>query len=177
MTDTTPRRGIDRRTLLKYSAAGSAALASGSVFTPAIAQQKPIKIGFVSPQTGPLAAFAEADNFVLGQVREATKGGIKSGNTTRPIEVIVKDSQSGFRAFRRNAAQSLELRATGMEFASEMLILAARAGWRIREVPMHYGARLGKSKLHALADGWRITVGKQSMGHFFHTTQSRGKSS
>src|SRR5215207_557333 len=94
MTDTTPRRGIDRRTLLKYSAAGSAALASGSVFAPAIAQQKPIKIGFVSPQTGPLAAFAEADNFVLGQVREATKGGIKSGNTTRPIEVIVKDSQS-----------------------------------------------------------------------------------
>jgi glycosyltransferase involved in cell wall biosynthesis len=68
---------------------------------------------------------------------------------------IVKDSQSGFRAFRKSAAQSLELRATGMEFASEMLILAARAGWRIREVPMHYGARLGKSKLHALADGWR----------------------
>ena len=79
MTDTTPRRGIDRRTLLKYSAAGSAALASGSVFAPAIAQQKPIKIGFVSPQTGPLAAFAEADNFVLGQFREATKGGLKIG--------------------------------------------------------------------------------------------------
>src|SRR5690606_30543349 len=88
------RPGIDRRTLLKYSAAGSAALASSGVYMPAIAQQKPIKIGFVSPQTGPLAAFAEADNFVLGQVREATKGGLKVGNTTRPIEVVVRDSQS-----------------------------------------------------------------------------------
>jgi branched-chain amino acid transport system substrate-binding protein len=98
MTDNTTRQnarpGIDRRTLLKYSAAGSAALASSGVYMPAIAQQKPIKIGFVSPQTGPLAAFAEADNFVLGQVREATKDGLKVGNTTRPIEVVVRDSQS-----------------------------------------------------------------------------------
>ncbi len=93
MTDKTTRRGMDRRTLLKYSAAGSAALATSGVYMPAIAQQKPIKIGFVSPQTGPLAAFAEADNFVLGQVREATKGGLKVGNATRPIEVIVRDSQ------------------------------------------------------------------------------------
>ena len=43
-------------------------------------KQKPIKLGYVSPQTGPLAAFAEADNFVLGQFREATKGGLKIGN-------------------------------------------------------------------------------------------------
>ncbi|MGD9924751.1 MAG: ABC transporter substrate-binding protein, partial [Pseudorhodoplanes sp.] len=102
MTDKTTRLsarqssspGIDRRTLLKLSAAGSAALVSSGVYMPAIAQQKPIKVGFVSPQTGPLAAFAEADNFVLGQVREATKGGIKSGSSTRPLEIIVKDSQS-----------------------------------------------------------------------------------
>ena len=83
MTETTSRRGIDRRTLLKYSAAGSAALASGGVFSPAIAQQKPIKLGYVSPQTGPLAAFAEADNFMLAPVPEATKAGIKVGNATR----------------------------------------------------------------------------------------------
>jgi branched-chain amino acid transport system substrate-binding protein len=93
-TRLTVRSGIDRRTLLKFSAAGGAALASSGVYMPAIAQQKPIKIGFVSPQTGPLAAFAEADNFVLGQVREATKGGLKVGNATRPIEVVVRDSQS-----------------------------------------------------------------------------------
>ena len=84
---------IDRRTLLKVS--GSAALATGSVFAPAVhAQAKPIKLGYVSPQTGPLAAFAEADNFVLGQFREAMKGGLKIGNATRPVEVSVRDSQS-----------------------------------------------------------------------------------
>jgi branched-chain amino acid transport system substrate-binding protein len=88
------RHGIDRRTLLKYSAAGSAALAIGGVYAPAIAQAKTIKLGYVSPQTGPLAAFAEADNFVLGQFREAIKGGLKIGNATHPVEVVVKDSQS-----------------------------------------------------------------------------------
>ena len=89
------RSGIDRRSLLKYSVAGGAVLATGSVYAPAVlAQAKPIKLGYVSPQTGPLAAFAEADNFVLGQFREAMKGGIKIGNATRPVEVSVKDSQS-----------------------------------------------------------------------------------
>jgi branched-chain amino acid transport system substrate-binding protein len=84
-----------RRGFLKTSAATGAALAAGPVFAPAVhAQAKPIKLGYVSPQTGPLAAFAEADNFVLGQFREAMKGGFKVGSTTRPIEVIVKDSQS-----------------------------------------------------------------------------------
>jgi branched-chain amino acid transport system substrate-binding protein len=89
------RTGIDRRTLLKVSVAGGAALTTGTVFAPAVhAQAKPIKLGYVSPQTGPLAAFAEADNFVLGQFREAMKGGLKIGNATRPVEVSVRDSQS-----------------------------------------------------------------------------------
>ena len=58
--------GIDRRTLIKYSLAGGAALTVGEVSAPAVhAQARPIKLGYVSPQTGPLAAFAEADNFVL----------------------------------------------------------------------------------------------------------------
>jgi len=89
------RPGIDRRTLLKYSVASGAALTTGSVYAPAVhAQAKAIKLGYVSPQTGPLAAFAEADNFVLGRFRDAMKGGLKVGNATRPVEVIVKDSQS-----------------------------------------------------------------------------------
>ena len=82
-------RGIDRRTLLKISAATSAMAAAG-VYAPAIAQARPIKIGYVSPATGPLAAFAAADQFMLGQFREATKSGLKG----RPIQVILKDSQS-----------------------------------------------------------------------------------
>src|SRR4051812_33761634 len=65
----TDRHSIDRRTLLKYSAA-TAAIAAG-LKSPAIAQTRPIKLGYVSPLTGPLAAFAEADNFILANFKEA----------------------------------------------------------------------------------------------------------
>jgi branched-chain amino acid transport system substrate-binding protein len=84
---------IARRTLIVGAAAGGAILATRFP-TPAIAQQKTVKLGYVSPQTGPLAAFAEADNFTVAAFREATKGGVKVGNSTRPVEVVVKDSQS-----------------------------------------------------------------------------------
>jgi branched-chain amino acid transport system substrate-binding protein len=88
-------RDLDRRQLIKYAFAGGAALTTGKVSAPAVhAQAKPIKLGYVSPQTGPLAAFAEADNFVLSQFREAMKGGLKIGNAARPLEVSVRDSQS-----------------------------------------------------------------------------------
>ena len=39
-------------------------------------------------------AFAEADNFIIANFKEATKAGIKIGNATVPVEVVVKDSQS-----------------------------------------------------------------------------------
>jgi branched-chain amino acid transport system substrate-binding protein len=87
------RPGIDRRTLIKYSAASSAALAAG-VCAPAIAQAKTIKLGYVSPQTGPLAAFAEADNFIIANFKDASKGGLRIGSTTYMIDVVVRDSQS-----------------------------------------------------------------------------------
>ena len=88
-------RTFTRRSFIKTSAAAGVSLTASPVYAPAVhAQTKPIKLGYVSPQTGPLAAFAEADNFVLGQFREAMKGGLKIGNATRPIEVSVRDSQS-----------------------------------------------------------------------------------
>jgi branched-chain amino acid transport system substrate-binding protein len=87
------RPGIDRRTLIKYSAASGAALAAG-VCAPAIAQAKTIKLGYVSPQTGPLAAFAEADNFIIANFKDATKGGLRIGSATYAIDVAVRDSQS-----------------------------------------------------------------------------------
>jgi branched-chain amino acid transport system substrate-binding protein len=87
------RPGIDRRTLIKYSAASSAVLAAG-VCAPAIAQAKTIKLGYVSPQTGPLAAFAEADNFIIANFKDAIKGGLRLGSTTYAFDVVVRDSQS-----------------------------------------------------------------------------------
>ena len=79
---------------MKASAATGAALATGSVFAPAAHAAKTFKIGYVSPQTGPLAAFAEADNFVISNFLNTVKGGVKVGSATLPVEVVVKDSQS-----------------------------------------------------------------------------------
>lgn len=68
---------------------------------------------------------------------------------------VVGDSQSGFRAFRREAVAELELESTGMELASEMLIRAARHNLRIHEIDTGYRARVGESKLDTFSDGWR----------------------
>ena len=58
------------------------------------AQADTLKIGYVSPQTGPLAAFGESDAFVLEQVRAQVEGGIQLNGKTYDVEIIVKDSQS-----------------------------------------------------------------------------------
>ena len=48
----------------------------------------------MSPQTGPLAGFGEADKFVFGGVTAALKDGIRVGDALHPIQIIYKDSQS-----------------------------------------------------------------------------------
>jgi len=85
---------VSRRKFMKASAATGAALAAGSVFVPAAHAAKTFKIGYVSPQTGPLAAFAEADNFVISNFLNTVKDGVKVGSATLLVEVAVKDSQS-----------------------------------------------------------------------------------
>jgi glycosyltransferase involved in cell wall biosynthesis len=67
----------------------------------------------------------------------------------------IRDSQSGFRAFRREQFEALGCTSTGMEFASEMLIRYAWARFRIKEVDTHYAERIGESKLEAFSDGLR----------------------
>jgi branched-chain amino acid transport system substrate-binding protein len=53
-----------------------------------------IKIGYVSPQTGPLAPFGEADKFVLGGISSALKDGLIIGGKKYAVEIVVRDSQS-----------------------------------------------------------------------------------
>ncbi|GAC1441708.1 MAG: glycosyltransferase [Solirubrobacteraceae bacterium] len=67
----------------------------------------------------------------------------------------VKDAHCGMRALRRDVLGRLDLRTTGMEFASEMVIRAAKEGLRIAEVPIEYHPRGGESKLSSFRDGWR----------------------
>ena len=79
---------ITRRKLLKSAAATGFVTSAGGLAMPALAQGTAIKIGYVSPQTGPLAGFAEADAFTIEMFnRVMAEQGLA-------VEVIVKDSQS-----------------------------------------------------------------------------------
>jgi branched-chain amino acid transport system substrate-binding protein len=89
----TNERPLSRRTVMKGMAAAGAA-ASTMRFTTALAAPQTIKLGYVTPRTGPLAPFAEADEFVIGAVQKAFGGGISIGGAKHPVEIIVKDSQS-----------------------------------------------------------------------------------
>ena len=83
-----------RRQFLKRSAAAGVVAASGLCAPAALAQARTVKIGYVTPQTGPLAAFAEVDQFTIDGFLQAVSGGIKSGGRTFNVEIVVKDSQS-----------------------------------------------------------------------------------
>src|ERR1700754_534619 len=84
----------DRRKVLRGLAGGAAAVGATPLFGPAVHAAKPIKIGYVSPKSGPLAAFAEAEDLVLGGFRKVVKDGIKLGSQSYQGEVVPKDSQS-----------------------------------------------------------------------------------
>jgi glycosyltransferase involved in cell wall biosynthesis len=67
----------------------------------------------------------------------------------------VSDAHCGMRAFRRDRLEVLDLRTTGMEFASEMVIRAAKAKLVVRQLSIEYHPRGGESKLSSFRDGWR----------------------
>ena len=91
--DISPAGGVSRRRVVTT---GLGALAAPAVLRaiPANAQSRAIKIGHVSPRTGPLAGFGEADTFILEQVRGILAKGLASGGKTYPVQIISKDSQS-----------------------------------------------------------------------------------
>jgi glycosyltransferase involved in cell wall biosynthesis len=67
----------------------------------------------------------------------------------------VRDAHCGMRAIRREKLPVLDLQTPGMEFASEMVIRAAKRGLDIRQFPIEYHPRGGESKLSTWSDGWR----------------------
>jgi len=67
----------------------------------------------------------------------------------------VSDAHCGMRALRRDVLPRLDLRTTGMEFASEMVIRASKENLKIAEFPIEYHPRGGESKLSSFRDGWR----------------------
>jgi glycosyltransferase involved in cell wall biosynthesis len=80
---------------------------------------------------------------------------VLTGLLNRFYGTEVKDAHCGMRAIRREVLPRLELRTTGMELASEMVIRAAKLGLDIRQFPIAYRPRQGESKLSTWGDGWR----------------------
>lgn len=80
----------------RFLAGASALLAAPAILraTRAYAQMPTLKVGHVSPRTGPLAGFAEADDYILKVIAEKFAAGIENNGKAWHIEIISKDSQS-----------------------------------------------------------------------------------
>jgi branched-chain amino acid transport system substrate-binding protein len=87
---------VDRGTLLKKAFAAGAAvgLAPYIATTSAFAGSREIKIGYVTPRTGPLAGFGEADRFVINQMKRVFAKGLRVRGTTYPVRIVDRDTQS-----------------------------------------------------------------------------------
>jgi branched-chain amino acid transport system substrate-binding protein len=85
-------QSASRRDVLGIAgAAGLTVLAPGL----AVAQSgDTLKVGFVSPRTGPLGSFGEGDGYVLELARKALAGGLVIGGKTYKVEILDRDTQS-----------------------------------------------------------------------------------
>lgn len=90
---TEQRTGLSRRGFLASSAAAAGALAFGAGTSSAQAADT-LKVGFISPRTGPLGGFGEGDGYVLDLARKALAGGFKVGDKTYAVTIIDQDTQS-----------------------------------------------------------------------------------
>ena len=91
------RKGVLRKLTRRSVLSGiTAAVAAPAVlkFTRAYAANPTIKIGHVSPRTGPLAGFAEADEHVLENIQKLFSAGLQNNGKNYSVEIISKDSQS-----------------------------------------------------------------------------------
>lgn len=96
----------ERRKAVKLiAAAGASAAVSPWLFASAGAAGRAIKIGMVSPQTGPIAAFGEADQWVLAEAKKTLAKGITIAGETHPVEIVYRDSQSNPNRASEVAAQ------------------------------------------------------------------------
>jgi glycosyltransferase involved in cell wall biosynthesis len=73
------------------------------------------------------------------------------------FDIPIGDFHCGLRGFRADAVRALDLQATGMEFASEMILRAKRANFDIHEVPttLSQDGRSRAPHLRTWRDGWR----------------------
>ncbi len=84
--------GLTRRDFMAAAAAGTTALAFGG--REAFAADDTLKVGFISPRTGPLGGFGETDGYVLDLARKALANGLRAGGKTWKVDILDRDTQS-----------------------------------------------------------------------------------
>jgi branched-chain amino acid transport system substrate-binding protein len=84
----------NRRAVLGVGGAVGLALLNPSSLFAQTADANTIKVGFISPRTGPLAGFGEADGYVLDQARKTLKAGLTIGGKKYSVEILDRDTQS-----------------------------------------------------------------------------------
>jgi branched-chain amino acid transport system substrate-binding protein len=87
---------IDRAKLVRRAGAASLAfgLAPSIATSRAFASERTIKIGYVTPRTGPLAPFGATDAFSIAQMQKLFHKGLRVGKNTFPVEILAPDAQS-----------------------------------------------------------------------------------
>ena len=70
--------------------------------------------------------------------------------------INITDGQTGYRAFKREMFDKLNVDAKGLEFETKMTVRAAKLGYNIVEVPIKYRKRIGMSKLRPIRDGVKM---------------------
>ncbi len=83
-----------RRTVLKGMGAGLVTSALGAPMVARAQSAGTIKIGFVTPVTGPLALFGETDGWALGKIQDLLKNGLETKSGRYDVEIVMRDSQS-----------------------------------------------------------------------------------
>lgn len=86
--------GPTKRGFLRGAAALAAGVTLGGGSRARAAASDKIRIGYISPKTGPFAPFTEADDFIIEQVRKSVAGGLKIGSKTYEVEILARDDQS-----------------------------------------------------------------------------------
>jgi len=87
--------GTNRRAFLKSAGVvGVAAASSFRMASPTRAESRTIKIGYIGAQSGVGANFGEATPWTVDRVRAAVKDGVKIGEKSYAVELVIKDNQS-----------------------------------------------------------------------------------
>ena len=85
----------------------------------------------------------------------------------------ITDSQSGMRAFKREIFPEIDVKAKSLEYEPKATARAAKLGYKIKEIPIEYRERIGKSKINGAKDGIKILFSLISVAYSETTLLAR----